>query len=131
VARMIRRLLFPAVLILRAVPLWILQLIFGIALAVLVGPHDLFGSSVGFLILVLATIPTHKYLFYAFGTKFLGLLAMALSMGVNLPVMLWAVDPLYRLDLSLWIRLFGFLLACLVLNAWGLAMFRHFRRSEP
>jgi hypothetical protein len=95
---------------------------------VLVGPHDLFGWSVGFLILVLAT---HKYLFYAFGTKFLGLLAMALSMAVNLPVMLWVVDPLHRLDLSLWIRLFGFLLACLVLNAWGLAMFRHFRRSEP
>ena len=99
------------------------QLLFGVALAVLVGPYDLFGwLSVGLFIIAFATIPTSQFVFYAFGTKILGMLAMTfLWGGIVVLAMLWIVDPIYRLDLSLWNRfaaLAGVFLV-LMLSGWA------------
>ena len=88
------------------------QLLFGVAVAVLVGPLDFgdgYGHTAGILIVSLATIPTSKYLFHAFGAKLLGFIAMILFGGVIVMVNLWIVDPIYELDLSFWRRLAAFI----------------------
>jgi hypothetical protein len=59
----------------RALAAVLRQFIFGIALAVLVGPYDLFGwLSVSLVIVSLATIPTSQLLFAAFG--YIGMLGL-------------------------------------------------------
>jgi hypothetical protein len=88
------------------------QFVFGIALAVLVGPHDLFGwLSISLVIVSLAMIPASQLLFAAFG--YIGMLGLGAGIVV---VMLYVVDPLHALHLSLINRgvMFAVVMAALV-----------------
>ena len=78
------------------------QLMFGVALAVLVGPYDLFRwLSAGLVIIAVATIPTSQLVFDLFRGNILGVAAMGSLVAILIVVMHWVVEPLYRLDLNL------------------------------
>jgi hypothetical protein len=87
----------------RALAAVLRQFVFGIALAVLVGPYDLFGwLSVSLVIVSLATIPTSQLLFSAFG--YIGMLGL----GAGIVAAMLFVDPLHALHLSLITRVVMF-----------------------
>jgi hypothetical protein len=98
------------------------QLVFGVSLAVLVGPiHGSGGKrTLALLIIAVATIPTSMHLLNAFSGKALGVVAMILFGGMIALVALWIVDPIYRLGLGLSSRLavFASVTVILFLSGW-------------
>ena len=97
------------------------QFVFGISLAVLMGPYDLFGwLSVSLVVLSLATIPTSQVLFAAFG--YIGMLGLGASI---VAVMLYVVDPLHALHLSLIAR--GEMFAAVIVALVGITVWFRYR----
>jgi len=97
------------------------QLMFGVGLAVLVGPYDLFGGlSVGLVIITAATIPTSQLVFNLFSGNILGIGALSTLGATLIAVMVWVIDPLYRLNLNLVSRvsIFVGVFAVLLISGW-------------
>jgi hypothetical protein len=97
------------------------QFVFGIALAVLIGPHDLFGwLSLRLVVVSIATIPTSQLLFVAFG--YIGMLGLGAAI---VAVMLYVVDPLHALHLSLIAR--GEMFAAVIVALVGITVWFRYR----
>ena len=92
--------------------------VFGIVVAILVGPY-LPWPIIGFFIVCLAVIPTSQRIFFALGAKVLGLLGLLCLGAVIVAVMIFIVDPINALHLNLTVRAVIFILAFGILVTWA------------
>ena len=88
---------------------------FGIVLAVLVGPHHVFGLSLSLVIVFFATVPTCQLLSVIFGL--FGFLTWLVAVFV---ARLYIVEPLHTLQMSLPLRAALFTTVLVLLVGTGL-----------